>query len=190
MNCRAALPLLPLHAGGDLGPARTADLELHLAGCPSCVREFAAYAELRSMLAATHTPLPAAGLWDVLAPRLDAVDAARRLRRPWYRSPWPYSAAAAILLLVFLPPWVPSGAERAGVAVSPLTPDQAVAAGASGVPSSAAVLIPTPAAADGLQLVPLDELDRFLRGHAGFRQPQVPDGGLLVTPASRGRGEF
>lgn len=190
MNCRVASRLLPLHAGGDLGPGRSADLELHLAGCQSCCRELAAFAEVRSLLAAARAPLPAGDLWDALAPRLDAVDAARRLRRPWYRSPWPYSAAAAILLLLFLPPWVPNVSARGGVADSPRSSDQAVAADAAGLPSAAATVIATPGAADVLQQVPLDELDRFLRGHAGFRQPQSPDGGLLVTPASRGRGEF
>ncbi|RMH03941.1 MAG: zf-HC2 domain-containing protein, partial [Planctomycetota bacterium] len=91
VNCRTALRLLPLHAGGDLSAARVADLELHLAGCPTCAAELAVWMRLRGVLAAA-APGPgeaAAGLWGALEPRLDAVDASRRLRRPWYRRPWP-----------------------------------------------------------------------------------------------------
>ena len=42
MDCNKILPLLDLHAGGDLDRLEQASVEAHLRGCLSCWREFSA----------------------------------------------------------------------------------------------------------------------------------------------------
>jgi anti-sigma factor RsiW len=44
MNCDECLPLLDVHADGELDPVRSAALEAHLKGCPSCAGRAAAIA--------------------------------------------------------------------------------------------------------------------------------------------------
>jgi len=190
VNCRHALRLIPLHAGGDLPAAQVAELELHLVGCGGCAGELQAFAELRAVVSSTRVPAPAGGLWGALDSRLDAVDAARRLRRPWYRSPWLFSAAAAALALALVPPWVPSAPAGAAPA-DPSRPGPAVMV-ASGTPGGAGgpLLTPVSAPAEGLQQVPNAELVRFLHENAGLRQPVDPDGGLVASPAGRRVREF
>ncbi|MBC8327644.1 MAG: zf-HC2 domain-containing protein [Planctomycetes bacterium] len=188
MNCRAAVRLLPLHAGGDLLADQAADLELHLVGCSSCSGELEAYSELRQVVSSVREPLLHHGLWEALDSRLDAVDATRRLRRRWYRSPWIYSAAAAVLALAFLPPWVPAPDRPSGVGEP--GPRSEVAVGAD---AAAPDLVRTPLldeAAEVLQQVPAGELERFLRENAGFRQPTGLDGGLVASPVGLRVREF
>ncbi len=181
MKCSLALRLLPLHAGGDLVGPRAADLELHLAGCEACAEEARSFQELRGVLSSVRQPASSAGLWEGLDTRLDAVDATRRLRRPWFRSPWLYTAAAAALLLALLPPWMPSGAgSEPALSVDPAQP-------------ALAGPVVTPGAAEdaeGLQRVPFEELDRFLRESAAFRQVGGEEGGLVASPVGSRSGEF
>ncbi len=192
MNCRSASRLIPLHAGEDLLPDQVAELELHLVGCAACAEEFASFQGLRELVSSVREPVLETSLWDALDSRLDAVDATRRMRRPWFRSPWLYSTAAAVLMLAFLPPWVPSrgGVEPAGGAgAEPVVPVVVAS------PSEADDLQYTPGHGPplfgpGLQRVPREDLDRFLRDSAGFRQTGGSEAGLVASPVGHRSSEF
>ncbi|MFQ5749289.1 MAG: anti-sigma factor family protein, partial [Planctomycetota bacterium] len=136
MNCRSAKRLLPLHCGGDLPLPKAERLGQHLSGCPACRRELEAYRSMRRFLAPLReeAPLLAPGLWDRLEPRLEAVDAAMQLRRPWYRrSGVVTSLAAGFLGVVLLPFLLRDGAGQESLA-GPRTagPDLAALPAAAG----------------------------------------------------------
>jgi len=180
MNCRSARRLIPLHAGGDLERDRALKLEAHLATCSACGEELRAHRGIQELLASVREPVtPFPGLWEELDGRLDAVDAARQLRRPWTRNPWLYAAAAAVLLLAFLP-WVP----RVGGSDLPVHESARFARADSA----------TPSAQEGLHAVPSGQLRDFL-GRSGAlllrrRGPSNPDGGPLVVPVVSTRRDF
>jgi len=189
VNCRNAQRLIPLHAGGDLLADQVAELELHLVGCASCTAELEAYSGMRNLVSSVREPALSDSLWNGLDTRLDAVDAARRLRRRWYQSPWLYSAAAAALALAFLPPWVPATPDGAGGGVSSPPPAVLADSGETG-DDSELILTPVDDFAEGLHQVPQAELQRFLRENAGLRQPTGADGGLVASPVGRKAREF
>jgi hypothetical protein len=99
---------------GDGDRRQRADVEAHLAGCPSCRELVASVERARGRLALLEEPDLPPGLHDRLAAAVEAeaarveADAAReasaqapsRLRRPlsWYRRPVAWGAAAALLL--------------------------------------------------------------------------------------------
>lgn len=102
--CREFLPLLEWLAADELDDDRRRPVEAHVAGCPACRRELAAW---RSLLAAAA--MPAAGMeaemqaidWRAVTARAVAGSEKRRAPRPAAR---PFSialpAAAALLAAV------------------------------------------------------------------------------------------
>lgn len=108
MRCRSARRLIPLHSGSDLPLSKAGALERHLAECATCCEELDAYRHTRQvLLSVREEDVQASGIWASLAPRLEAVDAAQRLQKPWYRRPqatvWAGRAAAAVLVLAATP---------------------------------------------------------------------------------------
>ena len=112
---------------GDGDRRQRADVEAHLAGCPSCAEVVASVQEARSRLALLEEPALPPGLHDRLAAAVES-GAARaapdgpvpRYRRrpaarpvPWYRRPVAWGAAAALLLAALVVPFLDrSGGSR------------------------------------------------------------------------------
>jgi len=99
---------------GDGDRRQRADVEAHLAGCPTCAEMVALVERARSGLAMLQEPDLPPGLHDRLAGALEAeagvpgragVERRRERAVPWYRRPVAWGAAAALLLaaLVALP---------------------------------------------------------------------------------------
>jgi len=151
-------------------------LEQHLSGCPACSRELEAYRSMRTFLAPLREdaqPL-ALGLWDHLEPRLEAADAAMRLRRPWYRRSGVITSLAAGFLGVVLLPFLlrdGAGQESFGGA-RPSGQDLAVLPGTAG---------PLDRADEGLRLLSKEEGGDALHylfdvnRRNGLRLPQAQD---------------
>jgi anti-sigma factor RsiW len=116
---------------GDGDRRQRADVEAHLAGCPSCAEVVASVQEARSRLALLEEPALPPGLHDRLAAAVEAEAAraapdgpAPRYRRrpaerpaarpvPWYRRPVAWGAAAALLLAALVVPFLDrSGGSR------------------------------------------------------------------------------
>jgi anti-sigma factor RsiW len=116
---------------GDGDRRQRADVEAHLAGCPSCAEVVASVQEARSRLALLEEPALPPGLHDRLAAAVEAEAAraapdgpAPRYRRrpaerpaarpvPWYRRPVAWGAAAALLLTALIVPFLDrSGGSR------------------------------------------------------------------------------
>jgi hypothetical protein len=106
---------------GDGDRRQRAEVEAHLAGCPSCAEVVASVEQARRRLAVLEEPALPPGLHDRLAAAVEAEAAqpapangpARWYRRraagrphahrvPWYRRPVAWGAAAALLLLAAL----------------------------------------------------------------------------------------
>jgi anti-sigma factor RsiW len=116
---------------GDGDRRQRADVEAHLAGCPSCAEVVASVEEARGRLALLEEPALPPGLHDRLAAAVEAGAAraapdgpAPRYRRrpaerpaarpvPWYRRPVAWGAAAALLLAALVVPFLDrSGGSR------------------------------------------------------------------------------
>jgi Putative zinc-finger len=90
---------------GDGDRRQRAEVEAHLAGCPSCAEVVASVERARGRLALLEEPDLPPGLHDRLAAAVEAEaarPAATRRRReravPWYRRPVAWGAAAVLLL--------------------------------------------------------------------------------------------
>lgn len=172
MNCRAATELLPLHVGHDLSIGEARDLEMHLNGCTGCTTEMERFRESRNaLLSARDDSVEASGIWQALAPRLEAIDAARQIQRPWYRRPAGIARVAAALLVLAAVPFVlpmgegaldAPGGEPAGPELYDLALEDAGA--------------PVLAESESGELVPAsnEELLRFLNRTHGWRSGAVP----------------
>ena len=162
MNCRAARELLPLHSGHDLDLPEARELEAHLADCSECHSELDAFRETRNILLdVRESDVEASGIWQALAPRLEAVDAARHLQRPWYRRPsGVLRIAAALLVLASLPFLLPDPTQPGGDAGRNAVDFAVGAPGGSG----------------GLIEVPASETSHLL-----VQMSKLPDGGELIT---------
>ncbi len=112
---------------GDAGPGALADLEAHLAVCPSC-RELVADLEIvrAGLRELREHPLPCGALEEVLDRTVRASEGRRRAAR-W--AAWATAAAAATILLALTwirpgPPAAPVGGDlararrEAGIALS------------------------------------------------------------------------
>ena len=133
---------------GDGDRRQRADVEAHLAGCPSCAEVVASVQEARSRLALLEEPALPPGLHDRLAAAVES-GAARaapdgpvpRYRRrpaarpvPWYRRPVAWGAAAALLLAALVVPFLDwSGGSRttAGGGAADSAQEAATASGAA-----------------------------------------------------------
>jgi predicted anti-sigma-YlaC factor YlaD len=99
MNCADVRARLPALLYGDLSADEAGRVRDHLAGCPSCREEQAAFAGVRRLLGAVPAP---AGTVDL--PRLyrDAAEQHRRRLRRWRRIALASLAAAAAVVLAVL----------------------------------------------------------------------------------------
>ncbi len=177
MNCRTVRRLLPLHSGRDLAARRAVAVEAHLAACPACREELARWDGIRAEIrAARPAGVTASGVWERIAPRLDAIDAAARLRRPWYRRPGPWLGGVAAVLLVALALDFWRAAEPA--------PEP----GTAGTLAAAEGDDP----ASGLVRVPSEQLEEFLHVQAALLRPvdRADRPFVQVVPVSLRVGEF
>lgn len=106
MTCRKIRHLMPLAAGGDLGPRRARAFRAHVDACPDCREELEAYrATLRALRTAAKgegVPDWTEGEWKALMVRAtasaeqggEAVAAGRPA--PWPR--WAAASAAGVLV--------------------------------------------------------------------------------------------
>ena len=97
MNCETARNLLPLFVYDDLEADEALAVARHLAGCPECQSQHAAFAQARTALDTMPTPkvaLDSEKLWQ-------SENARQTLRiRRWRRATMTLAAVAAVLLLV------------------------------------------------------------------------------------------
>jgi hypothetical protein len=147
---------------GDGDRRQRAEVEAHLAGCPSCAEVVASVEQARRRLAVLEEPALPPGLHDRLAAAVEAEAAqpapangpARWYRRrasgrphahpvPWYRRPVAWGAAAAALLLAAL--IVPFLDRSSG--------DLTTAGGSSGRSSQEAATAGGPADADRIPVI-------------------------------------
>jgi anti-sigma factor RsiW len=145
---------------GDGDRRQRADVEAHLAGCPSCAEVVASVEEARGRLALLEEPALPPGLHDRLAAAVEAEAAraapdgpAPRYRRrpaarpvPWYRRPVAWGAAAALLLAALVVPFLGrSGGGRTtagGGSAADSAQEAATASGAAGAGSLPVLRLP------------------------------------------------
>src|SRR5579871_553674 len=97
MNCQEVLGLLPLHAYDDLSAEDKSAVEAHLAECPDCRKESAAFAAIRAGLDTVPVATRSADVASVY--RAEAVRLRRRARR------WRFAAiltAVAVVVVLAL----------------------------------------------------------------------------------------
>jgi anti-sigma factor (TIGR02949 family) len=99
MNCDDADRFLDAYLDGELEPAKKAELEQHLAGCPECEQKLAHLRRLRDFVAANapHYPAPPELKAKVLA-RLEVARKSNLISL--VRQPWLYAAALLVISLV------------------------------------------------------------------------------------------
>jgi anti-sigma factor RsiW len=140
---------------GDGDRRQRADVEAHLAGCPSCAEVVASVEQARGRLALLEEPALPPGLHDRLAAAVEAEVAraapdgpAPWYRRrpvarptPWYRRPVAWGAAAALLLAALVVPFLDrSGGSRTTAGGGSAADSAQEAATASGTAGSLPVL--------------------------------------------------
>ena len=149
---------------GDGDRRQRAEVEAHLAGCPSCAEVVASVGQARSRLALLEEPALPPGLHDRLAAAVEE-EAARTApdgqapwyrRRPaerpharptpWYRRPVAWGAAAALLLAALVVPFLDwSGGNRTtagGGSAADSAQEAATASGAADAGSLPVLRIP------------------------------------------------
>jgi anti-sigma factor (TIGR02949 family) len=99
MNCDEADRFLDAYLDGELEPAKKAELEQHLAGCPECQQKLAHLRQWRDFVAANapHYPAPPELKGKVLA-RLEVARKSNLISL--VRQPWLYAAALLVISLV------------------------------------------------------------------------------------------
>jgi hypothetical protein len=139
---------------GDGDRRQRAEVEAHLAGCPSCAEVVASVGQARSRLALLEEPALPPGLHDRLAAAVENEAATtapdgpvpwyrrrpaeregpRARPTPWYRRPVAWGAAAALLLAALVVPFLDrSGGNRttAGGGAADSAQEAATASGAA-----------------------------------------------------------
>jgi anti-sigma factor RsiW len=161
---------------GDGDRRQRAEVEAHLAGCPSCAEVVVSVGQARSRLALLEEPALPPGLHDRLAAAVEE-EAARTApdgqapwyrRRPaerpharptpWYRRPVAWGAAAALLLAALVVPFLDrSGGNltTGGGGSADSAREAATASGAAGAGSLPVLRIPGEVTADSVR----DRLD-------------------------------
>jgi anti-sigma factor RsiW len=94
---------------GDGDRRQRAEVEAHLAGCPSCAEVVASVEQARRRLAVLEEPALPPGLHDRLAAAVEAEAAQPAPANgpaPWYRRPVAWAAAAALLLAALIVPFL------------------------------------------------------------------------------------
>lgn len=103
MNCDEADRFLDAYLDGELEPAKRAELEEHLAGCPECQEKLERLSQFRSFFTANvpHYPAPP-GLRNKVLARLEVQKKSNIVAL--VRQPWLY--AAALLIIGLAVGWV------------------------------------------------------------------------------------
>lgn len=101
-TCRYYKPKLALWAGGDLNPAELAELQMHLAICPTCGDYLQRMQQAVSTLERadpepTYFEQPRS-LWPEVSRRISAAAAAPPV--PIYRRKWAWALTAVCLLML------------------------------------------------------------------------------------------
>ena len=101
MNCETATSRVFPYVDGELPPAALAEMDAHLAGCPSCRRLVAQEVAFRDTYVARLRPDPAPPhVRENVNRLLDALVRDKARARPAWRRPWAMAAAAVLLLAV------------------------------------------------------------------------------------------
>lgn len=109
MKCKDVASLTSDYVSGSLGEAIRAEIESHLAGCPTCRAEAAATGNLLISLASLGGRKPPTHLWEGVYARITSGQEAKGVWWRWVLRPIvaaPTATAAALLAIVLL--W-PSG---------------------------------------------------------------------------------
>jgi hypothetical protein len=191
---------------GDGDRRQRAEVEAHLAGCPSCAEVVASVEQARRRLAVLEEPALPPGLHDRLAAAADAEAAqpapasgpARWYRRraagrphahpvPWYRRPVAWGAAAALLLAALIVPFLDRSSgdlTTAGGSSGGSSQEAATAGGAADADRIPVIRIPGEASAATVR----SRLTTDSRARNALDSAGAP-GAQAVTPrASQGAG--
>jgi Putative zinc-finger len=123
---------------GDGDRRQRAEIETHLAGCPSCAQVVASVEQARRRLAVLEEPALPPGLHDRLAAAVEAEAAQPAPATgpaPWYRRPVAWGAAAALLLAALIVPLLDRSSgdlTTAGGGAGDASQEAATAGGAAG----------------------------------------------------------
>jgi hypothetical protein len=192
---------------GDGDRRQRADVEAHLAGCPSCAEMVASVEQARSRLALLEEPALPPGLHDRLAAAVEGEAAqttadgpAPWYRRrpaerpharptPWYRRPVAWGAAAALLLAALVVPFLDrSGGNlttAGGGGGADSAQEAANAGGAAGADSLPLIRIPGEVSAATVR----SRLATDSRARAALDSAVATPGAQAATPrASQGAG--
>ncbi len=175
MKCSQAIDLLILSGSGDLELSQVKPLETHISSCGTCAKLAESYAADRQRLQSLADDCQL-DVWSKIEPHLDAIDAAKRIRNPWYRRVSFASAAAALVMiggLSLLKPVTQADTSNDNLAVEFEQPAQVDELSPS-----------------GLQPVPHAELIDFLGRTGGVVRERGQAPALLATPASSPAREF
>jgi anti-sigma factor RsiW len=125
MNCVEWEERIALHAGGDLAPGESAEVERHLAGCPACHEFWTGLCGTLNILRDEHR----AGIDPAhfTAVRSNVIAEIERGRKTWRRLAWVSGvgiAAALMIGLALRPAPLPAPPLRVAVRIPsvPLTP--------------------------------------------------------------------
>lgn len=130
LNCKRAIPMIPLYVAGDLENASERAVAGHLEGCESCRQLADDFAESSSLLSQACAPPPFdadfySGIREAV---LTEIAREQRPARPsFFRWPWAYASAVAAIVIVvgvlLLVHFGRTSAEApAGLAVAPPPP--------------------------------------------------------------------
>jgi Putative zinc-finger len=123
---------------GDGDRRQRAQVEAHLAGCPSCAQVVVSVKQARRRLAVLEEPDLPPGLHDRLAAAVEAEAAQPAPATgpaPWYRRPVAWGAAAALLLAALIVPFLDRSSGNlttAGGGAGDSSQEAATASGATG----------------------------------------------------------
>lgn len=114
MKCREASIRISLHVGDDLPASEVPALESHLEACTLCEAEYESYASARDALFLLKDEFSGStSLWEGIVDQLEESSTsvhAISSGRAWYRRPlFSTAIAAALLIGVTVPIWMPSG---------------------------------------------------------------------------------
>jgi anti-sigma factor RsiW len=122
-RCEETLEALALRLGQEIDPGREVALNEHLAGCPACAREAAAFRDLQEALQVEALPDPGPLYWASFQKRLrQRIVSRQRARRARAVA---VGLAASALLAIGISAWIQRGSG------GPSHPDQTDGSGAA-----------------------------------------------------------
>jgi anti-sigma factor RsiW len=176
---------------GDGDRRQRADVQAHLAGCPSCAEVVASVDQARRRLALLEEPALPPGLHDRLAGAVEdeAARTAPAGPAPWYRRPVAWAAAAALILAALVIPFLDrsGGNPTTAGGGSADSAQEAASSGAGGLPvlrlpgEVTAAKVRAELAADSRAKAALDSASAAASG----AQPATPRAGQGTGPATQ-----